>query len=72
MILEKTRRNSLTVLNPRPFISTVSLEEFIQTMQTGVRPNGAAFSPAMPWQNASKMTGEDLAALYLYLTAPVK
>lgn len=63
---------SPAIINPRPFIGTLTLEEFIQTMQTGVRPSGAAFSLAMPWENASKMTSEDLAALYLYLTAPVK
>lgn len=55
------------VPNPRPFVGSVTLEEFIQTMRTGVRPSGDAFSPAMPWQNASKMTDEDLAALYAYL-----
>jgi cytochrome c553 len=63
---------SPAIPNPRVFVSAITLEEFIQTMRTGVRPNGTAFSPAMPWENASKMTGEDLAALYLYLTAPVE
>jgi hypothetical protein len=41
-------------------------------MRTGVRPGGVAFPETMPWQNASKMTDDDLAALYAYLTAPVK
>jgi mono/diheme cytochrome c family protein len=60
------------VPNPRPFVSTLTIEEFVETMRTGARPNGAAFSESMPWQNASKMTDDDLAALYAYLTAPVK
>lgn len=60
---------SPAIINPRPFVSSMTLEEFIQTMRTGVRPNGTPFSEAMPWQNASKMTDEDLAALYAYLTA---
>ncbi len=63
---------SPAIINPRPFVSTLTLEEFIQTMQTGVRPSGAAFAPAMPWQNAAQMTNDDLAALFLYLTTPIK
>ncbi len=60
------------VPNPRPIIATWTQEQFVQTMRTGVRPGGVSFSEAMPWQNASKMTDNDLAALYAYLTAPVK
>lgn len=55
--------------NPRPFVGSVTLEEFIQTMRTGVRPSGAPFTDAMPWESTSRMTDEDLAALYAYLTA---
>jgi mono/diheme cytochrome c family protein len=58
---------SAAIINPRPFISSLSLEEFIQTMRTGVRPNGTPFNEGMPWQNASKMTDEDLSALFAYL-----
>ncbi len=54
--------------SPRPFVSSVTLEEFTQTMRTGVRPNGTPFTEAMPWQIASMMTDDDLTALYLYLT----
>lgn len=53
--------------NPRPFVSKITQEEFIQTMRTGIRPNGIELQ--MPWENAAKMTDEDLAALYLYLKA---
>ncbi len=56
------------VPNPRPFVRSLTLEAFIQTFRTGIRPDGNAFSPAMPWKSASMMTDDDLAALYLYLT----
>jgi mono/diheme cytochrome c family protein len=60
------------VPNPRPSVSTWTKEQFAQTMRTGVRPNGAAFTEAMLWSGASRMTDDDLAALYAYLTAPVR
>ena len=63
---------SEAIPNPRVFVSAVTLEQFIQTMRTGVRPNGVAFADFMPWENASRMTDDDLAALYAYLTAPVQ
>ena len=63
---------SPAVPNPRPIIATWTPEQFMQTMRTGVRPSGVQFSEAMPWQNASRMTDDDLAALYLYLKAPVE
>jgi len=31
---------SAAIVNPRPFVSSLTLEEFIQTMRTGVRPHG--------------------------------
>ena len=55
--------------NPRPFVGTLTQEEFMQAFRTGIRPNGTPFSESMPWQNASRMTDEDLAALFAYLTA---
>jgi len=54
------------VPNPRPFVGLITLEEFIQTMRTGKRPNGTELQ--MPWRNASQMSEEDLGALYVYLT----
>lgn len=60
------------VPNPRPTVGTWTQAQFVQTMRTGVRPSGAAFTEAMPWKNAVRMTDDDLAALYAYLTAPVK
>ncbi len=63
---------SPAIPNPRVFVGAITLEQFIQTMRTGVRPNGKALADLMPWENASRMTDDDLAALYAYLTAPVK
>ncbi len=60
---------SPAIPNPRLFVGVLTLEEFIQTMRTGIRPNGTPFADAMPWQSAAQMTDDDLAALYAYLTA---
>ncbi|NUM43336.1 MAG: c-type cytochrome [Anaerolineales bacterium] len=60
---------SPAVPNPRLFAGAVTLDEFIQTMRTGVRPNGVALADFMPWVNASRMSDADLAALYAYLTS---
>lgn len=56
------------VPNPRPLVETLSQEQFAQMMRSGVKPDGAAFPDAMPWQVAAQMTDDDLAALYAYLT----
>jgi mono/diheme cytochrome c family protein len=53
--------------NPRPLVNVLTQEEFIEMMRSGVRPVDRPF-PTMPWQNAAKMTDNDLAALYTYLT----
>lgn len=58
--------------NARPYAATLSQEQFTTLMRTGAKPDGTAFPPNMPWYNASKMTDDDLAALYAYLTAPVQ
>lgn len=58
------------VPNARPYASSLSQEQFTVLMRTGVKPDGTTFPPNMPWYNASKMTDDDLAALYAYLTAP--
>jgi mono/diheme cytochrome c family protein len=52
--------------NARPMVATWTLDQFIQTMRTGVRPTGLALD--MPWENASYMDDQDLAALFTYLT----
>lgn len=60
------------VPNPRPYVSTLTEEQFTEMMRTGIKPSGVAFQPSMPWQNAAKMSAEDLAALYVYLISPVQ
>jgi mono/diheme cytochrome c family protein len=61
---------SPAIPNPRPLVSELTLEQFVEMMRTGVRPGSSPFPDNMPWENASKMTDDDLAALYAYLTAP--
>ncbi len=63
---------SAAIPNPRPLVGTLSQEQFVAMMRSGVKPDGVAFPETMPWQNASKMNDDDLAALYAYLTAPVQ
>lgn len=58
--------------NPRLLVGTLTLEQFAQMMQTGIKPDGNPFPEAMPWEIASRLTADDLAALYAYLTAPVQ
>ena len=47
---------------------------FIKAMRTGKSPDGGSILPPMPWQNYSKMTDDDLKALWAYLQSikPVK
>jgi mono/diheme cytochrome c family protein len=54
--------------SPRPLVNELTQEEFFEMMRTGIRPGSGPFPETMPWQNAAKMTDNDLAALYAYLT----
>ena len=63
---------SPAIPNPRPFVSELTLEQFTAVMRSGVKPDGHPFPETMPWQNASKMADDDLAALYAYLSALVE
>ncbi len=58
---------SAAIPNPRPIVAAHSEEEFVEMMRTGIRPGDRPFPDTMPWQNAAKMTDDDLAALYAYL-----
>jgi mono/diheme cytochrome c family protein len=55
--------------NPRPYVGTLTAEQFIAMMRTGVRPNGVPLAPPMAWKNAAAMSDDDLVALYTYLKA---
>ncbi|MBP8002920.1 MAG: c-type cytochrome [Chloroflexi bacterium] len=61
---------SAAVPNPRPLVAELSQEQFFEMMRSGIKPDGTPFPETMPWQNAAKMTDDDLTALYAYLTAP--
>jgi mono/diheme cytochrome c family protein len=41
--------------------------QFIDTMRTGMDPNGHALNRLMPWKYIGRMDDTDLAALYLYI-----
>ncbi len=56
---------------PAPAGQRTDAGEFAEMMRSGVKPDGHPFPEAMPWQNAGKMTDDDPAARYAYLTAPV-
>jgi len=45
-----------------------TLAEFIDTMRTGVDPNGHQMSEQMPWRPLGRMDDDELAAVYEYLT----
>jgi mono/diheme cytochrome c family protein len=51
----------------RGFARAWTLEQFIQTMRTGVDPGGHAIQEPMPWQMIGHMDDVELAALYHYL-----
>ena len=51
----------------RGVVQAWTLEQFIQTMRTGVDPIGHAIREPMPWQILGAMDDEELTALYLYL-----
>lgn len=41
-------------------------DDFIRVMREGLRPDGRALHPIMPWQAFRAMTDEELSALWLY------
>jgi mono/diheme cytochrome c family protein len=51
----------------RAFAQAWTVEQFIQTMRTGVDPGGHAIQEPMPWQMIGQMDDLELAALYHYL-----
>jgi mono/diheme cytochrome c family protein len=44
------------------------LSDFVDTMRTGVDPNGHQMSEQMPWRPLGRMDDEELTAVYEYLT----
>lgn len=54
-------------LTPGGALSAWSEADFIKTLRTGVTPSGRQLNDAMPWRNYSKMSDEELEALFIYL-----
>lgn len=54
-------------ITPSAPIAKWSEAEFIRVMREGVRPDGSAVNPAMPWAAFAKYSDEELGGLYLYL-----
>jgi len=55
-------------LTPGGDLGSWSEEDFLTTMSTGVTPSGRQLDPElMAWETLSKMTDEDLKAIWLYL-----
>ena len=42
-------------------------DDFLRTLRTGVTPDGRDLHPFMPWRQYSRMTDDDLRAIYRYL-----
>ena len=54
-------------LTPAGDLANWTEADFIQTMRTGVRPDGRTLSDEMPWMFYGNMTDQDLAAIFSYL-----
>lgn len=55
-------------LTPGGPLATWTADDFIQTIRTGVSPDGHELDPIyMPWREMSQMNDDDLKALFLYL-----
>ncbi len=55
--------------DPQTGLGNWSEADFITAMRSGVRPDGTAIDPKMPWKGFSLMTDEELKALWLYLAS---
>jgi hypothetical protein len=49
-------------------------QDFIQVLRTGIRRNGAAILPPMPWEFYNQLTDDDLKAIFASLRTilPIK
>ena len=41
--------------------------DFVKTIHTGIRPDGSILTEDMPWRVYTRMTDEDLGAIFQYL-----
>uniref|UniRef100_A0A832IB82 C-type cytochrome n=1 Tax=Eiseniibacteriota bacterium TaxID=2212470 RepID=A0A832IB82_UNCEI len=60
--------------DPETGIGGWSEADIVKALKTGMRPDGSAIMPPMPWQNLARATDEDLRAIAAYLKSipPVK
>jgi hypothetical protein len=42
-------------------------QDFIRVLRTGIRKNGAAIRPPVPWEWYNQLTDDDLKASFAYL-----
>ncbi len=54
-------------LTPAGNLQHWSESDFIQAMRTGIKPDGQAFSPQMPYQALKAMTDDELKAVWMFL-----
>jgi mono/diheme cytochrome c family protein len=54
-------------LTPAGALKTWTADGFAHFLRTGVRPNGSPVGPVMPIRQTSRMTDEEIQALWLYL-----
>ncbi len=50
-------------------IADYTLEDFGNAMRNGVRPDGSAIDPVMPWNLYGELTDTEIEAMYLYFQA---
>jgi mono/diheme cytochrome c family protein len=56
-------------LTPGGDLASWSEADFMNTLRTGVNPNGFQLSDSMPWQGLGKMTDAEMQAVWLHLQA---
>lgn len=54
-------------LTPGGHLGEWSEADFVSAMRSGLRPDGSAIDPFMPWPNFGGMTDEELRSLWAYL-----
>lgn len=59
--------------DPKTGIGSWTEQDFFHAIREGRRPDGSQINPFMPWKNFSRMTDDEIRALWLYLrTVPPK
>lgn len=54
-------------LTPGGELANWTAQDFIQTMRTGINPQGRQLDPEMPYEAIGRMSDDELTALFLYL-----